>query len=242
MPEKGGRKRKERKTGEVPPGKVMVIVAHPDDAEFACGGTIARWSREGSEIRYLIWTSGNKGSKDLNMTPHRLAEIREREQAAAAKVLGVRDVIFLRRNDGELEANLSSRAEIAMLIRHFQPNTVITHDPWRLYQIHPDHRATGLTVIDSIVAARDHLFFPEFMAIGLQAHITSQILLFSTDNPDFFVDVADTITLKLRALAKHKSQVSRISDWKERVRNWASVSGEKAGLSMAEAFKRIPLS
>ena len=242
MPKTAGGKGKGGKDEEGPPAKVMVIAAHPDDAEFACGGTVAKWAREGSEIRYLVCTSGNKGSKDLHMTPHRLAEIREREQEAAAKVLGVKEIIFLRHDDGEWEANLASRAEIAMLIRHFQPSTVITHDPWRLYQIHPDHRATGLTVIDSIVAARDHLFFPEFMAIGLQAHITSQILLFSTDHPDFFVDVADTITLKLRALAKHKSQVSRISDWKERVRNWASVSGEKAGLSMAEAFKRIPLS
>ena len=242
MPKAVTGEKKKGKGQEGLPAKVMVIVAHPDDAEFACGGTVAKWGREGSGILYLVCTSGNKGSKDLNMTPHRLAEIREREQEAAAKVLGVKEIVFLRRNDGELEPNLASRAEIAMLIRHFQPSTVITHDPWRLYQIHPDHRATGLTVLDSIVAARDHLFFPEFMAIGLQAHVTSQILLFSTDNPDFFVDVADTIELKLQALAKHKSQVGRISDWRERVRNWASASGEKAGLPMAEAFKRIPLS
>jgi len=137
---------------------------------------------------------------------------------------------------------MAFRAEMAMLIRHFQPNTVITHDPWRLYQVHPDHRATGLTVIDSIVAARDHLFFPEFMIIGLHAHTASQILLFSTDHPDFFVDVSETIEQKLRALAKHRSQVGRIPDWKERVRNWATASGEKGGLPMAEAFKRIPLS
>ncbi|MDH7500394.1 MAG: PIG-L family deacetylase [candidate division NC10 bacterium] len=220
----------------------MAIVAHPDDAEFACGGTVAKWTQQGSEVHYLVCTSGNKGSKDPRMTPHRLAEIREREQRAAAKVLGVREVTFLRKNDGELEANLTFRAEIAMLIRHFQPNTVITHDPWRLYQIHPDHRATGLVVIDAIVAARDHLFQPELMAIGLAAHVTSQILLFSTDHPDYFVDVSDTLACKLRALARHKSQVGRISDWKERVRNWASTSGEKGGLALAEAFKRIQLS
>jgi len=225
-----------------PPAKVMAIVAHPDDAEFACGATVAKWAQMGSEVRYLVCTSGNKGSKDPQMTPHRLAEIREKEQMAAAKVLGVKEVTFLRKSDGELEAHLAFRAEVAMLIRHFQPNTVITHDPWRLYQIHPDHRATGLTVIDAIVAARDHLFFPEFLAIGLQAHITSQILLFSSDNPDFFVDISDTISLKLRALARHQSQVGRIADWKERVGKWAAASGEKAGLPMAEAFKRIPLS
>jgi len=219
----------------------MAIVAHPDDAEFACGGTVSRWARQGSEVHYLVCTSGNKGSKDPKMTPHRLAEIREREQLAAAKVLGVKEVTFLRKNDGELEANLAFRAEITMLIRHFQPKVVITHDPWRLYQIHPDHRATGLAVIDAIVAARDHLFLPELMAIGLPAHVTSQILLFSTDHPDYFVDVGDTLDCKLRALAQHKSQVGRVSDWKERVRNWASASGEKGGLALAEAFKRILL-
>jgi len=227
---------------EEPPAKAMAIVAHPDDVEFACGGTVAKWTREGSEIQYLVCTSGNKGSQDPKMTPHRLAEIREREQMAAAKVLGVKEVTFLRKNDGELEANLAFRAEIAMLIRHFQPTTVITHDPWRLYQIHPDHRATGLTVIDAIVAARDYLFLPELKAIGLAAHVTSQILLFSTDHPDYFVDVCATIEYKLQALARHKSQVGRVSDWKERVRKWASASGEKGGLEMAEAFKRIPLS
>jgi len=234
---------KKRKRGEErPPAKVMAIVAHPDDAEFACGGTVAKWAAEGSEIRYLVCTSGNKGSKDRRMTPHRLAEIREREQRSAARLLGVKEVTFLRHNDGELEANLAARAEMAMLIRHFQPQVVITHDPWRLYQVHPDHRATGLTVIDAIVAARDHLFFPELMAIGLRAHVTSQILLFSTDHPDFFVDIRDTMELKLRALARHKSQVGRIPDWRERVRKWAESSGEKAGLPMAEAYKRILLS
>lgn len=230
-----------KESRNVTPERVLVVVAHPDDAEFSCGGTVCKWTRGGSEIRYIVASSGNKGTKDLSITPYKLAEIREEEQREAARVLGVKEVTFLRHNDGELEVSLAFRAEIALLIRHFQPTVLLTHDPWRLYQIHPDHRAVGFTTIDSVVAARDYLFLPGVTAIGLGPHAPGEIYLFSTDNPDFFVDISETMDLKLKALSMHESQVNRIPDWHDRVKQWGSMAGQRAGLPYAEAFKRIIL-
>jgi LmbE family N-acetylglucosaminyl deacetylase len=147
--------------------RVLVIMAHPDDAEFTCSGTLAKWIKAGRQAHYVVCTSGDKGTKDPDMTPHHLAAIREEEQLAAARVLGVETVTFLRHKDGELEASKEFRAEIAMLIRRYKPDIVITHDAWRPYLLHPDHRVVGLTTCDAIVAARDHLFLPGQTAIGL---------------------------------------------------------------------------
>jgi len=149
--------------------RVLAIMAHPDDADLTCAGTLAKWIKAGRQVHYVVCTCGDKGTKDPHMTPHRLTAIREEEQLAAARKLGIEAVIFLRHKDGELEATKEFRAEIAMLIRHYKPDIVITHDPWQPYQLHPDHRAVGITVCDAIVAARDHLFLPAQTAIGLEA-------------------------------------------------------------------------
>jgi len=216
-------------------------VAHPDDAELGGGGSIARWIQDGSQVNYIICTAGNKGSKDFDMSPHRLADIREKEQEAAAKALGVNKVLFLRHQDGELEATLAFRNQLSLLIRSFQPEVILTHDPWRHYLIHPDHRAVGITVMDAVVSARDHLFVPEQLAVGINPHEPSELLFTFPDEPDFFVDVTETLDLKMEAIAQHKSQVEISPHWSYRIREWAEANGRKSDCKYAEAFKRVQL-
>jgi len=218
--------------------RMLIVIAHPDDAEFTCAGTVAGWVKSGCQVHYVVCTSGDKGTKDHNMTPHHLAAIREEEQLAAARVLGVETVTFLRHKDGELEATKEFRAEIAMLIRRYKPDIVVTHDAWRPYQLHPDHRAVGLTTCDAIVAARDHLFLPGQTAIGLEAVEPAELYLWGAAEPDHLVDISETIDLKLEALSQHQSQLRR-PNWRKRIRQWAADTGEPQGMAHAEAFKRI---
>jgi LmbE family N-acetylglucosaminyl deacetylase len=219
--------------------KVMIIFAHPDDAEGNCGGTTARWVREGKVVHYLVLTNGNKGSDDLSMTSERLAEIREREQRAAAKILGVSGVTFLGVPDGELEASQPLRKEVTLLIRRLQPAVVFTHDPWKPYQTHPDHRAAGFLAVDAVVAARDHLFYPDQLAQGLSPCRVKEVYLFGTDNPNFWVDISESIELKLQAVRCHESQGLTSLEVQERIRNRASEVGGAKGNTFGEAFKKI---
>lgn len=221
--------------------KYLVIAAHPDDAELGCGGSVARWVRDGHQVSYIVCTAGNKGTKDLDVTPHRLGEIREKEQEAAAKALGVNRILFLRHQDGELEATMAFRNELALLIRSFQPDVIVTHDPWRHYLIHPDHRAVGISAMDAVVSARDHLFLPEQLAVGIEPHEPSEILFTFPDSPDFFVDITDTLESKMEAIGQHKSQVKTSPHWSYRVREWAEANGQKNNCKYAEAFKRVQL-
>jgi len=138
------------------PAQVMVFTPHPDDAESAVAGSVARWIREGKDVIYVVCTNGDKGTSDINMKPEELARIREQEQLAAAEVLGVREVIFLRYPDQALEDTPEFRKEIVRLIRVYQPETVVTVDPYRRYLGHRDHRITGQVVLDAIFPyARD---------------------------------------------------------------------------------------
>jgi len=221
--------------------KILVIVAHPDDAELSCGGTVAKWTEEGKGVQYLVLTSGEKGTKDLDVTPYRLAETREREQEEAAKVLGVKSVTFLRLNDGELEANSALRSRIALLIRAFQPDIIVTHDPWRPYLFHPDHRAVGFAVVDAVVSARDHLFLPEQLAVGFKPHSPRQMYFTFPEKPDLIVDITTTMEKKLDALSKHKTQLERIPDWREKIRQRAAELAKEQGFQYAETFRRVIL-
>ena len=221
------------------PEKAMIIFAHPDDAEGNCGGTTAKWAREGKVIYYLVLTNGDKGSWDPSMTSERLAQIREKEQEEAAKVLGVSKVIFLRIPDGELEVSLPLRKEIARLIRMHQPSIILTHDPWKPYQTHPDHRATGFLALDAAVVARDHLFYPDQLAQGLSPCRVREVSLFGTESPDFWVDISETVELKLKAVGCHKSQGLASQGIQERIRNRASEMGKVKGYTFGEAFKKI---
>ncbi|MDY7040340.1 MAG: PIG-L deacetylase family protein [Chloroflexota bacterium] len=219
---------------------VLVFMAHPDDADLTCAGTLAKWIKAGRRVRYVVCTCGDKGTKDLNVTPQHLTALREEEQLAAARELGVEEVLFLHHKDGEVEANKEFRAEIAMLIRHHKPDIVITHDPWRPYLLHPDHRAVGITVCDAIISARDHLFLPAQTAIGLEAFEPAELYLWGAAEPDYVEDIAETIDLKLEVLTHHKSQM-RTPDWREHILQWAVTTGAPHGLTYAEAFKLIKL-
>jgi LmbE family N-acetylglucosaminyl deacetylase len=194
------------------PERVMVIVAHPDDAEFFCGGTVAHWTNGGAEVTYLILTNGNKGSDDPKMTPEKLAAIRQREQRAAADVLGVKNVIFYDEPDGELLSTLDLRKRVVAEIRRYQPEVVIGPDPSRFffadsYINHADHRAAGLVTIDAVFpAARNRMYHPELLDEGLEPHTVAEVYLGGTEHPNRQVDVTAVFEQKLNALRCHTSQ------------------------------------
>lgn len=220
--------------------RLMVIFAHPDDAEFLCSGTVARYTRSGYRAQYVLATSGDKGSNDPAATPEELVATREAEQLAAAKVLGVEEVTFLRYLDGELEVNIPFRREIAQVIRQGKPDVVLTFDPWQRYQIHPDHRAIGQTTLDAVAAARDRLYYPEQLTDGLTEHRVHNVYFFATENPNHYVDITDTIEQKLEALLCHASQIGS-RDIGEFVRARARVAGAEIGVEYAEAFHYLPM-
>jgi LmbE family N-acetylglucosaminyl deacetylase len=221
------------------PKRALVIGAHPDDNEFGAGGTIAGLAAQSWEITFIIATNGNKGSHDPEMSPYRLSEIREQEQRAAAEALGVRRVIFLRNNDGELEPSPALRAEFALYIRHFKPHIVFTHDPWKHYMLHPDHRAVGFAVVEAIVSARDHLFMPGLGQIGIGVWRPEVIYLWSAEQPDYTEDITATLEQKIAALREHHTQLDRNDGWDERVRQRAAEAGAAAGYPCGEAFRKI---
>ncbi|WP_376796960.1 PIG-L deacetylase family protein, partial [Thermogemmatispora sp.] len=162
----------------LPPGgqRILVVQAHPDDAEHLCGGTIALLAREGKEVHYLLVTRGDKGSDDPHLPPEHLARIREQEQREAASVLGVQTVTFLEGySDGEVEPCLQLRREIALVIRQLRPDVVFTFDPWKKDEVHPDHRAVGICTVDAIACARGLWYYPEQLQDGITPHAVRQI-------------------------------------------------------------------
>jgi LmbE family N-acetylglucosaminyl deacetylase len=220
---------------------ILFVQAHPDDADFSSSGTVARWTREGRRVHYLLCTSGDKGSNDPEARPTELARLREAEQREAARRLGVTTTLFLGRHDGELEVNIAFRAELTAVIRRLRPQLLLTFDPWRAYQLHPDHRAVGLTALDAVIAARDPLYFPEQRRDGLLAHRVRECWLWTSDQPDVVVDIAETLETKLHALRAHASQVRDWARTETRVRERAQAAGAPFGVAYAETFKRLEL-
>lgn len=228
---------------------ILTVFAHPDDAEFSCAGSIAKWAKEGAKIYYLICTNGNKGSQDPKITPTKLIQIRRKEQLAAAKVLGVKKVFFLNYNDCELEPSMEVKKDIVKIIRQVKPNTVITFDPKMRYSVergyinHPDHIAVGEATLAAVFpAARDRLTFPELSKQGLAPHTVSEVLLFNFDEANFFVDIGKTFDKKIEALKCHKSQIENFSEVVKMITQWAKIQGKKGKVKYAEGFKRIVLS
>ncbi len=223
--------------------RVMVVVAHPDDAEFGCGGSVAKWVKEGKEVTYVILTNGDKGSGDRGMTSERLAEIRKEEQLNAAQTLGVGRVRFLEYPDGELEDGRDVRRDVTAEIRHSRPDLLVTQNPYRttnLYASHRDHRIAGGLTLDCVYPlARDHLSFPELLAEGLEPHKVREVYLMWWENPEVIVDITDTMDLKLKALACHASQMGDFASVETRVREWAAQRGKPKGFAYAETFNRI---
>lgn len=223
--------------------RVMVITAHPDDSEFGAGGAVAKLVREGKTVTYCILTNGNKGSSDRSMTPERLARIREDEQRAAARTLGVEIVEFLGFPDCELEDTRESRLAVTRSIRRHRPDLVICQNPQRtknLYASHRDHRVAGGIALDCVYPlARDHMAFPELMAQGLEPHKVKEVHMMSWDSPDLVVDISDTIDLKIKALACHASQMQDMAAVETRVRDRNAYLGKAKGYAFAESFDRI---
>jgi LmbE family N-acetylglucosaminyl deacetylase len=223
----------------------LVVFAHPDDAEYGCSGTVGKLCRDGKDMVYVVVTDGSKGSADPDMTPQRLISTRQEEQRAAAEVLGVKAVEFLNFPDGMLEPTLSLRKAITAAIRRHKPDLVIAQSPIRDLSLglsvqHPDHLAAGEATFAAIYpCARDRMTFPELLAEGLEPHKVAELWVSGTTSADYFVDITDTLELKLDALLAHKSQVS------ERVREFvpdrAKKVGEAAGVGYAEGFRRIVL-
>ncbi len=220
--------------------RVLVIGAHPDDPEFGCAGTLLKWSRAGRHITYLLLTSGDKGSHDPTLFPGRLATTREEEQRAAAAALGIEEVVFLHRPDGLLENNLDLRRELCAIIRQRRPDIIVTIDPWRHYQLHPDHRAAGQAALDAIYAAREWYLFPEQLLGDTEPWRVREAYLFWTDNADYFENITDDLDGRLAALAEHASQIGdRMATLTERIRTQARDMGQKAGHAYAEGFKQL---
>ena len=187
---------------------VMVISPHPDDAEYGVAGTVARWTREGKKVIYAVCTNGDKGTSDPNMKPEDLAEIRKKEQLAAAEVLGVSEVIFLGLPDQGLEETPQFRKKIVRLIRQYRPEIVVTADPYRRYKWHRDHRITGQVVLDAVFPyARDHLAYPDLIKEGLQPHKVKKMLFWATEDINYRSDITATFDLKVQALRCHQSQM-----------------------------------
>lgn len=229
------------------PVSALTIGAHPDDAELGAGGTLARWSAEGCRVTMLILTDGSKGTWEEDVATAALVASRRTEQERAARMLGAGDVIHLGRVDGELENSMALREEICGWIRTVRPEVVLGHDPWHRYMLHPDHRAAGWGLIDGVVAARDHLFFPDQ---GLEKHRPDAILLWQPEETDHYEDITATFDTKIDALLCHSSQTSttmgdahRSSEARrvfvERMRDIASDHGGRAGLTLAEGFKLL---
>ena len=226
------------------PADVMVVTPHPDDAEFGVAGTAVRWIREGKDVIYVVCTNGDKGTSDINMKPAELARIREQEQLAAADLLGVREVIFLRYPDQALEDTPEFRKEIVRLIRRYQPETVVTADPYRRYLWHRDHRITGRVVLDAIFPyARDIHAYPDLLEQGLQPHRVKEVLLWGSEEPNYCSDIADTFDIKVAALRCHKSQIGDSSspELEERMRQRCKMMAEGEDFELAEAFYRIEI-
>jgi LmbE family N-acetylglucosaminyl deacetylase len=241
-------------TQELPvPAVALAIGAHPDDIEFACGATLARWATAGSAVHHLVLTDGQKGTWDPEEDPQRLATIRRVEQQDAASVLGSQSVTYLGLTDGELSSGIPERRLVCAAIRRIRPEVVLGHDPWRRYRLHPDHRHAGWLTLDGVVAARDPGFFPD---LGLPAHRPRTLLLFEADQPNH-VEPADPEHLerKIQALLAHRSQfrstmgidphadpadVARAqADFAAAVNRQAAQHGALAGLPAGEAFHRI---
>ena len=231
------------------PRAALAVAAHPDDVEFGCGATLAKWAAAGCTVNHLVLTDGSKGSWDPAEDTALLVATRREEQRAAARALGATgEVVFLDWPDGELDAGVRQRWEVAYWIRKLRPDVVLGHDPWRRYRLHPDHRNAGFLATDGVVAARDPHFFAEQ---ELEPHRPSAILLWEADQPDHVEDVSGYADRKVAALLEHRSQFrsthgiedpgaeGQVERFRRRVTERLEEMGRQAGVTHGEAFKHI---
>jgi LmbE family N-acetylglucosaminyl deacetylase len=227
--------------------RCLVVVAHPDDVDFGTAGTIATLTAQGVDVAYCLVTSGDAGGDESTLTNDERAQVREREQRAAAAEVGVSDLTFLGYPDGRVEVTLDLRRDIARVIRRHRPDLVITQSPERNYErifaSHPDHLATGEATLCAVYPdARNPHAFPELLDFGYEPHRVPLVWLASSSNPTMVVDITDTFAAKMAALSRHESQVGAREDLEVMVRHWARRSAKAAGLGkgrLAEAFRVV---
>ena len=222
------------------PKRVLVVMAHPDDIEFTCGGTAAGLAEDGWEVVFCLVTSGDKGTKDETLASHDLAALREAEQEAAARELGVYRCIFLRVPDGFVQDGPELRELLVRTIREVRPQILITWDGYRGFN-HRDHRTVGLVALDAVFPlARNPHYFPEHKAAGLEPHKVNTVLLAGTNDPNYFVDVGNQLEKKVDALRRHASQVTpgTREEWLKRLRK-RQQSADRGAVPWAEAFRRL---
>ncbi len=218
----------------------LILFAHPDDAEFMCGGTVARWIGQGCVVHYACLTDGSAGSNEPGVTRESLRPIRESEQRAAAELLGVASVTFLGELDGMLEVTIDTRRKVCREVRRLRPEVIVAPDPSRMwfgsgYVNHTDHKRAGELALSAIMPdAPTRLMFPELLEEGLEPYEVPNLYL-SVNEPEVFVDITETMDAKIKALLQHASQVNgEVEEWvRERARTW----GEQAGCEYAEGFK-----
>jgi LmbE family N-acetylglucosaminyl deacetylase len=234
------------------PRRALAIGAHPDDVDFHCAGTLAKWAEAGAVVDYLVCTDGAKGTWDPAADLAELVALRQAEQRAAAKAIGATgEVVFLGWPDGELASDLRQRWQVAYWIRRLRPDVVLGHDPWKRYRLHTDHRHAGWLTVDAVVAARDPHYFPEQ---ALDHHRPAALLLFEADEPDHIEVVSDDqVARKLEALEAHRSQFrstmfvedaapdrdTQLETFRNRVRTRLAEHGALADVAQGEAFKAI---
>jgi len=228
------------------PESAMAIVAHPDDIEYACSGTLARWAKAGTKTYYVVCTSGDVGIATAGMTKQRAGEIREEEQRNAAAIAGASEVVFLREPDGMLQPTLDLRKKLVREIRRLRPEVVICSDPTIVlassdYINHPDHRAAGMAALDAVFpAAGQPNLFEELAAEGVTAHKVRKVYVNSWENCDTFINISDTMEIKIAALKAHVSQMNG-NDPTEMMRQWAAEVAKGKEMTYAESFRVISL-
>jgi LmbE family N-acetylglucosaminyl deacetylase len=226
------------------PQRVLVVTPHPDDADFWCSGTVAKWIGDGATVRYVLCTDGGKGTTDPNISSSDLSKMRRKEQGDAVEYLGVQDLVVLEHPDGGLEDDDEFRKELVRQIRQVRPDVVMCPEPYRKNLAwHRDHRITGQVTLDAVFpCARDHLHFEELWRDeGLEPHKTPTVMFWGTEQADIFIDISETVDAKVRAVQAHKSQIngrdqSEIEDF---IKRSAREAAGDSGLDFAEAFRKI---
>ncbi|MDE0719873.1 MAG: PIG-L family deacetylase [Dehalococcoidia bacterium] len=226
------------------PKKVLVITPHPDDADFWCSGTIAKWLGDGATVRYVLCTDGGKGTTDPNISSADLSKLREQEQADAVEALGVQELVLLHHPDGSLEDDDELRRELVRQIRQVQPDVVLCPEPYRKNLAwHRDHRIAGQVALDAVFpCARDHLHFVELWRDeGLEPHKTPTMLFWGTENADTTINITESMDSKIKAVAAHKSQMDgrSLKEIEDFVRERAQVSEGGSGKEYVEAFRKV---
>jgi len=228
------------------PESAMVIVAHPDDIEFTCAGTLARWARAGTRVSYVLCTSGDVGIDEAGMTRARATEIREAEQSEAARIAGACEVVYLREPDGLLQPTLDLRKKLVREIRRFRPEVVMCGDPTSIwagsdYINHPDHRAAAMAALEAAFpAAGQPNLFEDLAEQGIRAHKPRKVYVTVWDGADLYVNIDDTIETKIEALRAHKSQMR---DWDpaDMIHQWAAEAARGKEMAYAEAYRVVTL-